>query len=135
MPLRLSRTGSSLRRALAAMLVVGALQACASAPPRSAASACEGAEAALAGAWGHASGGGSFEQFELAREGDARPFRSWLHERPDTNGDWSFDPSTCRLRIDAGGLRWDYHVALQGDALQLRDAQGGDRMHYRRIAD
>lgn len=95
---------------------------------------CGVEQAGLVGNWAHAGGDCFFQEFQLAREDGAQPFRSWLHQRPGVGGSWSFDTATCRLHIEATDLRWDYHVALHGDTLHLRDSQDDDA-RYRRFTD
>ncbi|KRA14584.1 hypothetical protein [Lysobacter sp. Root604] len=103
-----------------------------------AAPACKVQPAQLIAAW-ESDDDGHFEQFELNQRDGQRGFDSWLHERPDLlDGRWSFDPKTCRLRIDhaASGQRWDYAVRMSGpDILLLREADETSSARYRKIAN
>lgn len=100
--------------------------------------ACTLKEAQLIAAW-ESVGDGQFEQFALSLQDGRRGFDSWLHERPDIyGGRWSFDPKTCRLRIEHPGneLRWDYTVRMNdSNTLLLREPKERNSERYRKIAN
>ncbi len=102
-----------------------------------AAPSCGVDEAELVGSWRVRGDGGFFETFRLAIEGGERTFGSWLHERPDTSGTWTY--TACRLVIvprDGSGEPFVYDVlGLRDGRLRLRDADDARVVAYGRLRD
>ena len=83
-----------LRRLSGLLPLLCPLAACAS-------PACTVSETRLLGDWETVDARGAFEEFQLALEDGKLLFRSWLHQRPDIpDSPWTFDATTCRLRIE-----------------------------------
>ena len=78
---------------------------------------------------------GDFEEFALQRQGQTRPFASWLHRHPEMMGTWTF--ANCTLRIihpDNEKLSFEYRViGLRNQVLQLEEVGGTARSAYKRI--
>lgn len=102
-----------------------------------AAQSCGVDEADLVDSWRVRGEGGFFETFRLAIESGERTFGSWLHERPDTSGTWTY--AACRLVIvprDGSGEPFVYDVlGLRDGRLRLRDTDDARVVAYGRIKE
>ena len=91
----------------------------------------------LIAAW-ESSDGDDFEQFALSEHDGRRGFDSWLRERLEfLDGTWTFDPKTCRLRIDhpTSEQRREHAVRMSDPSPQLlREPTERRSARYRKIA-
>lgn len=99
-----------------------------------AAASCPVNEQGLLSHWKRVQGG-QFEQFKLSKDGATRSFTSWLHNRPEMNGTWSFQK--CQLDIvnpDNPALDTSYKiVAMKKDVMVVEDMDEKSTASYQRV--
>ncbi|WP_269530917.1 hypothetical protein [Chitinimonas sp. BJYL2] len=89
----------------------------------------------LTGSWQHVDGPGHYEEMAFEVEGGTRPFRTWLHARPEIV-DASWQLAACKLTLSGGSLAspetYDI-LRLRGKVLTLRAAGTRALIRYRKL--
>lgn len=94
--------------------------------------ACQWSAEQLVGDYNATEQAGFFETFALDADGG---FQSWLHERPDANGEWLLDDQ-CVLQISVTGL--DNPIVLTVQSLSdtsIELSEDGQVTRYQRLSN
>ena len=112
--------------ALMALLAAGSAQA----------AGCAVSESRLLGTWTRHGASGFFQVFSLEREGRARVFNSWLHERPEIAGaPWALQHCELVVTLPNGnfGAFRARVVSLRNGRLRLHETADGVESVYARV--